>query len=205
MTGNTVYLNLLSRGRAWLQQRGRTLWAANWPFTRDEIPWVSEKSLEAYLYISRKAINILLQFPTSLWVSEFLVCLFSKHPEQGQKSSKLKMKFVCVQSSVTPVECLLRSVQSLSRVRLFATPWTAACQASLSVTNSQSLFTLMPIESVMPSNHLILCCPLLLLLSIFPSIKVFSKESVLCIRWPKYWSFSFSMKSFQWIFRTDFL
>ena len=85
------------------------------------------------------------------------------------------------------------SVQLLSRVRLFATPWTAARQASLSTTNSRSLLTLMSIESVMPSNHLILCRPLLLLPSIFPSIRVFSSESVLCIRWPKYWSFSVSI------------
>ena len=85
------------------------------------------------------------------------------------------------------------SVQSFSCVRLFATPWTAACQASLSITNSQSLLKLMSIESVMPSNHLVLCCPLLLPPSIFPSIRVFSSESVLHIRWPKYWSFSFSI------------
>ena len=85
------------------------------------------------------------------------------------------------------------SVQSLSRVRLFATPWTATCQASLSITNSQSLLKLMSIESVMPSNHLILCHPLLLLSSILPSISVFSNESILHIRWPKYWSFSFSI------------
>ena len=83
------------------------------------------------------------------------------------------------------------SVQSLSHVRLFATPWTAACQASLSITNSRSLLKPMSIESVMPSNHLILCHPLLLLPSIFPSIRDFSNESALCIRWPKYWSFSF--------------
>ena len=80
---------------------------------------------------------------------------------------------------------------SLSRVRLFATPWTAACQASLSLTNTQSVLRLMSIESVMPSNHLILCHPLLLP-SIFPSVRVFSNESALCLRWPKYWSFSFS-------------
>ena len=86
-----------------------------------------------------------------------------------------------------------QSVQSLSRVHLFATPWTAACQASLSITNSRSLLKLMSIESVMPSNHLILCCPLLLPPSIFPSLRVFSNESVLHIRWPKYWSFSFSI------------
>ena len=85
------------------------------------------------------------------------------------------------------------SVQSLSRVRLLATPWTAAHQASLSIANSQSLLKLMSIESVMPSNHLILCCPLLLLPSIFPSIRGFSNKSVLCIRWPKDWSFSFSI------------
>jgi len=85
------------------------------------------------------------------------------------------------------------SVQSFSRVRLFATPWTAACQASLSITNSQSLLKLMSIESVMPSNHLILCHPFLLPPSIFPSIRVFSNESVLCIRWPRYWSFSFNI------------
>ena len=88
---------------------------------------------------------------------------------------------------------LYDSVQSLSRVRLFATPWKAARQASLSTTNSQSLLKLMSIESVMPSKHLILCRPLLLLPSIFPSIRVFSNESVLHIRWPKDWSFSFSI------------
>ena len=88
---------------------------------------------------------------------------------------------------------LLRSVQLLSCVRLFVTLWTAAHQPSLSITNSQSLLKLISIESVMPSNHLILCYPLLLLPSIFPSIRVFSNESALCIRWPKYWSFSFSI------------
>ena len=81
----------------------------------------------------------------------------------------------------------------VSHVQLFATPWTAACQASLSTTNSQSLLKLMAIESVMPSHHLNLCCPLLLPSSIFPSIRVFSNESVLRIRWPEYWSFSFSI------------
>ena len=85
------------------------------------------------------------------------------------------------------------SVQSLSRVRLFATPRTIARQASQSITNSWSLLKLMSIESVMPSNHLILCCPLLRLPSIFPSLRVFSSESAFCIRWPKYWSFSFSI------------
>ena len=85
------------------------------------------------------------------------------------------------------------SVQSLSHVRLFLTPWTAVRQASLSITNTRSLPKLMSIESVMPSNHLILCCPLLLSPSIFPSIRIFSNESVLHIRWPKNWSFSFNI------------
>ena len=85
------------------------------------------------------------------------------------------------------------SVQSLSHVQLFATPWTAARQASLSITNSWGLLKLMSIELVMPPNHLILCHPLLLLPSVFPSIRVFSNESALQIRWPKYWSFSFSI------------
>ena len=85
------------------------------------------------------------------------------------------------------------SVQSLSLVQLFVTPWTAARQASLSIINSQSLLKLMSIKSVMPSNHLILCRPVLLLPSIFPNIRVFSNESAFCIRWPKYWSFSFNI------------
>ena len=91
--------------------------------------------------------------------------------------------------------CQFSSIQSLSRVQLFATPWTAARQASLSITNSWSLLRLMSIESVMPSSHLIFCHPLLLLPPIPPSIRVFSNESVLRIRWPKYWSFSFSISS----------
>ena len=88
---------------------------------------------------------------------------------------------------------MFSSVQLLSPVRLFVTPWTAARQASLSITNSWSLLELLSIELVMPSNHLILCHPLLLLPWIFPSIRVFSNESVLCIRWLKYWSFSFGI------------
>ena len=87
----------------------------------------------------------------------------------------------------------LHSVQLLSRVRLFATPWIAAHQSSLSITNSRSLLKLMPIELVMPSSHLILCRPLLLLPPIPPSIRIFSNESTVCMRWPKYWSFSFSI------------
>ena len=88
---------------------------------------------------------------------------------------------------------MVNLVQSLGRVQLFATPWTAELQASLSRTNCQNLLKLMSIASVMPSNHVILCHPLLLPPSIFPSIRVFSSESVLCIRWPEDWSFSFSI------------
>ena len=98
-----------------------------------------------------------------------------------------------VGSLLLPFLVQFSSVQLLSRVQLFATPWTAAYQASLSITNSQSLLKFMSIELVMPSNHLILCCPLLLLPLIFPSIRVFSSESALLIRWSKYWSFSFSI------------
>ena len=91
----------------------------------------------------------------------------------------------------------IQSIQSLSRVQLFAVPWTTACKASLSITNSQSPPKPMSIESVMLSNHLILCHPLLLLPSIFPSTRVFSNESALRIRWPKYWSFSFNISPFN--------
>ena len=105
-----------------------------------------------------------------------LRCRISKH-ETGPPSWELQF----------------RSVQLLSRVWLFATPWTAACQASLSITNSWSLPKFMSIELVMPSNHLILCHPLLLPPSVFPSIRIFSNESAIHIRWPKYWHFSFSI------------
>ena len=107
---------------------------------------------------------------------------------------------MCVYNWITAVHLILKhiiyqlsSVQLLSRVPLFATPWTAAPQASLSITNSQSLLKLISIELVMPSNHLILCWPLLLPPSIFHSIRVFANELALRIRWPKYWSFSFSI------------
>ena len=106
---------------------------------------------------------------------------------QTQLSTRAQWWYIWTWGRLSP------SVQLFSRVWLFATPWTAAHQASLSITNYQSLLKLMSIESVIPSNHLILCRPLLLLLSIFPSIRVFSNESVLCIRWPQYWNFSFSI------------
>ena len=91
----------------------------------------------------------------------------------------------------------ISSVQSLSRVRLFVTPWTAAHQVSLSFTISWSLLKLMSIESVMLSNHLTLCCPLLLLSSFFPNTRIFSNELAFCIRWPKYWGFSFSISPYN--------
>ena len=102
--------------------------------------------------------------------------------------NKLNVKYIAIMFYIS-----VSSIQSLSRVQLFVTPWTAARQASLSITNSQSPPKAMSIESVMPSNHLILCCSLLLLPSIFPSIRVFSNESALRIRWPKFWSFSFNI------------
>ena len=106
-----------------------------------------------------------------------------------QSGFLLTILWTCITSNCFS---MFSSVQSLSCVRLFATPWTVARQASLSIINSQSLFTLMSVELVVPCNHLIFCCPLLPP-SIFPSIRVFSNESVLPIRWPKYWSFSFSI------------
>ena len=116
----------------------------------------------------------------------------------------------CKESDTTEQLSLhFSSVQSLSRVWLFVTPWTTARQASLSITHSQSLPKLTSIESVMPSNHLILCHPLLLLPSIIPSLRVFSNESALRIRWPKYWSFSFNISPSNehpgLIFRMDWL
>ena len=99
----------------------------------------------------------------------------------------------CIFKTITKIALQFSSVQSLSHVRLFVTPWIAARQASQSITNSRSSLRLTSIESVMPSSHLILCRPLLLLPPIPPSIRVFSNETTLCMRWPKYWSFSFSI------------
>ena len=117
-----------------------------------------------------------------------------KHQQQQKKVKKwaeLKLSWGWISFWISEFEVQMLSVQPLSCVQLFATPWTAA--SSVSITNSQSLLKLIPIESMMPSNHLILCHPLLLLPSIFPSIRVFSSESVLNIKWPKYWSFSFNI------------
>ena len=113
------------------------------------------------------------------------------HTDQYQKSNNPDQKMGDLYRYSSNED--ISSIQSLSHVQLFTTPWTAAYQPSLSITNSQSLLKLISIKSVMPSDHLIFCRPLLLLPSIFPSIKVFSKESVLHIRWQKDWSFSFSI------------
>ena len=110
----------------------------------------------------------------------------------AQKQLKYIVSAECAKNKTRQNQFLI-SVQSISHVQLFETSWTTACQAALFITNSWSLLKLMFIELVMPSNHLILCCPLLLLPSIFPNIRVFSNESDLCIRWPKYWSFSFNI------------
>ena len=117
----------------------------------------------------------------------------SDSTEQLSTKALLSHSYQGITIRVSGFYSMVSSIQSLSRVWLFATPWTAARQASLSITKCQSLLKLMSIESVMPSNHLILCCPLLLPPSILPSIRVFSNESVLCIRWPKYWNFSLNI------------
>ena len=122
--------------------------------------------------------------------------------QQSLRSIALKMKFLTnlwllgvkgVGEINWKIGIDIFTLSSVTQSCLFVTPWTAACQASLSITNSRSLLKLMSIESVMPSNHLILCCPLLLLPSVIPTIRVFSNESTLHIRWPKYWSFSFNI------------
>ena len=140
------------------------------------------------VYFSSKPIFMLLNFIALKWyfpsfsLFSFSACIFF-------------LLFLFLFSETIYINCQIEtfsSVQSLTRVWLFAAPWTAACQATLSITNCWSLPKLRFIESVMPSNHLILCYPLLLLPSIFPTNSVFSIESALCIRWLKYWSFSFS-------------
>ena len=131
------------------------------------------------------------QASLSFTISQSLLKLMSMSQWCHQTISFLSQCFV--RSASRLFNSLTLVVQSLSYVWLLLTPWTAAGQASLSITNSRNLFKLMSIELVMPSNHLNLCHPLLLLPSIFSSIRIFSNESTLCIRWPKYWSFSFSI------------
>ena len=121
-----------------------------------------------------------------------LISLTIQNRKRKEKSySIVNYSIIIVNSGID--QSIYGIVQSLSHVWLFLIPWTAGCQGSLSITNSQSLLKLMSIKSVMPSNCFIFCCPLLLPPSVFPSIRVFSNESVLQIRWPKYWSFSFSI------------
>ena len=122
-----------------------------------------------------------------------LECSNPLRGDKGQRLNRLPVVNDLITRACVMKSPSVSSVQLLSRVQLLATPWIAAHQASLSITNSWSLPKPMSIESVMPSNHLILCHPLLLLPSICPSIRAFSNESALCIRWPKYWSFSFSI------------
>ena len=125
------------------------------------------------------------------WIDRQVAKLNKTHPPLGYQNFSHTTNFL-------HQPCFLSWAQSLSHVWPFATPWTAACQASLSITNSQNLLKLMSIESVMPSNYLILCRPLLLLPSIFSTIRVCSNESALRIRWPKYWEFQLQHQSFQW-------
>ena len=152
---------------------------------------------QIYLVVMKRPEN-LLYYANLIGLGYFLwICIFDS-------SLLLTSQMKIIRKS--PPECILTltsftisssisfsSVQSVSRVRLFVTPWIAARQTSLSITNSQSSLRLISIKSVMPSSHLILCRPLLLLPPIPPSIRVFSNESTLCMRWPKYWSFSFSI------------
>ena len=137
---------------------------------------------------------------TSLWIwitwAILLKCTFwfTRSGTESETAFLTRFQVIwCYRSIAQTLNSKFRSVQSLSHVRLFVTPWTATCQASLSITNCWNLLKLMSIEMVLPSNHFILCHPLLLLPSLFPRIRVFSNQSLLCIRWPKYWSFSFNI------------
>ena len=150
-----------------------------------EEPYYAHRTSSRKIILFLFPVKYLFSFPPYSRLCLKLCFLFSS------TISLVTCLITCSLFSSNPIQ--FSSVQSLSHVQLFATPWTAACQASLSITNCRSLLKLMSIESVMPSNHLILCHPLLLLPSIFPSIRVFSNESVLHIRWPKYWSFSFNI------------
>ena len=151
------------------------------------LQWSHELSLPG------SSVHGISQARTLEWVAIFFSKASSQPRDQICLSCIGRWVLYCWATWELPLLTLSASVQSLSRVRLFATPWTAACQVSLSITNSWSLLKLMSIELVMPSNRLILCHPLLLPPSIFPRFRVFSNESVLHIRWPKYWSFSFNI------------
>ena len=161
---------------------------------------VKEESEKVSLKLNIQKTKIMASGPITSWqidgeametVTDFILG-GSKITADGDCSHEIKRRLLLGKKVMTNLR-QFSSVQLLSHVRLFATPWTAAHQASLSVTNSRSLLKLMSIGSVMPSNHLILCQPLFVPPSIFPSIRVFSYESVLRIRWPKFCSFSFSI------------
>ena len=137
-------------------------------------------------FSDQKHPNMLISILTKENIISTKLCRAEEHACPGALKFSIEQSHLVVEQNMCVFFFL--SVQSLSIVWLFVTPWTAARQASLSITNTQSLLRLMSIESVMPSNHLILCRPLFLPPSIFPSIRVFSSESVLCNRWPKYWS-----------------
>ena len=143
--------------------------------------WMSHAKYQTWIQIIIDRLECLTKMQIKMWrICSFdTFVLFKEYIWKARAAMKNIMVF--------------SSVQWLSRVRLFETPWIAARQAFLSITNPRSSLKLTSIESVMLSSHLILCCPLLLLPSIFPSIRVFSNESALCMRWPKYWSFSFSI------------
>ena len=171
-------------------------WATREAHRNQIVP--SNQGLHWYRYSSFYSLaNWLVQRAPSLHNIVSILCLLSNLLCAGHCAEDFRsfnpINYFCKVDTIIICSVQFSSVQLLSRVRLFATPWTAARQASLSITNSQSLLILMSTESVMPSNHLILCCPLLFFPSIFPKIRVFSDESVLHIRWPKYWSFSSSI------------
>ena len=161
-------------------------WCGHFLCCCNKMPWIQHiKTIPTYLFFSCTG----LKSSGLSWV----LCLGS-HKAWIRASAGVGSYLEAAEEELLPSSFrLFSSVQLLSHVQLLATPWTAACQAPLSITNSQSPPKPMSIESVMPSIHLILCHPLLLLPSNFPSIRVFSNESVLRIRWPKYWSFNFSI------------
>ena len=148
---------------------------------------VFRMGIKIYLYLSNRGKSFM---TSKLYINQLILAQFFQSKESLKKCEQLRTYWHRVRLRVT---VQFSFIESFSCVRLFVPPWTAAHQASLFITNSHSWLKLMSIKSEMPSNHLILCCPLLLLPSIFPSITVFSNDSVFHIRWPKWWSFSFTI------------
>ena len=176
--GTATHSNILAWKIPWIEEPGRL---QSMGLQRVGHDWASKIRTQRKFFLQR-SVFWLCFFPLDYKIIEIANSFweFTLYPRQYTKTN---FNIIVV-------------VQSLSCVRLFVTPWTAAGQDSLSVPITQSLLKLMSIELVLPSNHIILCYPFLLLPSIFPSIRVFSNESALCIKWPKYWSFSFSISSF---------